>query len=83
MIGHQSAQKFALDDVVVDGIGNGLKDAIWRGDEKLSEMGLQMPSKMIARLYLKENLNEYQNGVRIWSVSELYLKTLNIVNGSC
>ena len=30
---------------MVDGIENGLKDAIWRGDEKLLEMGLQMPSK--------------------------------------
>ena len=45
MIGHQSAQKFALDDVVVDGVGNGLKDAIQKDDGKLLEMGLQIPSK--------------------------------------
>ena len=38
---------------MVDGVGNGLKDSIWRGEEKLSEMVLQMPSKMIAGLYLK------------------------------
>ena len=30
---------------MVDGVGNGLKDAIWRGNENLLEMGLQMPSK--------------------------------------
>ena len=30
MIEHQSAKKLALDDVVVDCVGNGLKDAIWR-----------------------------------------------------
>ena len=40
MIGHQSAEKFALEDVMVDGIGNGLKDAIWRRDGKLLETGL-------------------------------------------
>ena len=45
MIEHQSAQKFALDDVVVDCVGNGLTDAIWKDDEELSDMGLQMPSK--------------------------------------
>ena len=45
MIEHQSAQKFALDDVVIDYVKNGLKDAIWRGDGEFSEMGLQMPSK--------------------------------------
>ena len=32
---------------MVDGIRNGLKDSIWRGDGKLLEMGLQIPSKMI------------------------------------
>ena len=41
----------------------------------------------VSRAYLncirKLNLNEHQNGIRVWSVSELYLKTLNIVNGSC
>ena len=30
---------------------------------------------------LKLNLNEYQNGIRVWSVFELYLQTLKIVNG--
>ena len=30
---------------MVDGVGNGLKYAIWRGDGKLLEMGLHMPSK--------------------------------------
>ena len=45
MIEHQTAQKFALDDVVVDCVGNGLKDAIWRDDGGMSGMGLQIPSK--------------------------------------
>ena len=45
MIEHQSAQKFALDDVMVDCIGNRLKDSIWRNDGQLLEMGLQMPSR--------------------------------------
>ena len=40
MIGHYSAQKFALSDVMVDGIGNGLKYSIWKDDRKLLEMGL-------------------------------------------
>ena len=46
MIGHQSAQKFALEDVLVDYVGNGLKDAIWRDNGKLLDMGLQMPSRV-------------------------------------
>ena len=62
-------------DVMIECVGNGLKDEIWIEDERLSEMGLQMPSKMIVGLYLKENLNEYQNGVRVWSVSVLYPRT--------
>ena len=45
MIEHWSAQKFAVDDVVVKGVWNGLKYVIWRDDGKLLEMGLQMPSK--------------------------------------
>ena len=40
MIEHYSAQKFELDDVVVDCVGNWLKDTIWRDDGELSEMGL-------------------------------------------
>ena len=44
MIEHYSAQKFTLDDVVVDCVGNRLKDAMWRNDGKLLEMGLWMPS---------------------------------------
>ena len=28
-----------------DGVGNGIKDAIWKDDGKLLEMGLQTPSK--------------------------------------
>ena len=40
MIEHWSAQKFALDSVLVDCVGNGLKDDIWRNDGELSEMGL-------------------------------------------
>ena len=32
---------------MVDGVGNGIKDAIWRGDGKLLEMGLHMPSKIL------------------------------------
>ena len=43
MIEHYSAQKFALDDVLVDYIGNELKDAIWRDNGKLLEMGLKIP----------------------------------------
>ena len=31
--------------LLVDCTGNGLKDAIWRGDRRLSEMGLTMPFK--------------------------------------
>ena len=57
MIEHQSAQKFTLDTVLVDCVGNGLKDAIWRGDEELSEMGLQMPSKVSVDMDQKK----YQN----------------------
>ena len=45
MIEHKSAQKFTLDDVLVDCVGNGLKDAIWRIMASLLEMGLRMPSK--------------------------------------
>ena len=45
MIEHQSAQKFALDNVLIDCVGNGLKDAIWRIMKCFSKMGLQMPSK--------------------------------------
>ena len=40
MIGHYSAQKFALENMMVDGIGIGLKDAIYRGEGNLLEMGL-------------------------------------------
>ena len=40
MIGHYSAHKFALGVVNVDGIRNGLKDAILRDDGKLLEMVL-------------------------------------------
>ena len=40
MIEHLSAQKFVLDNVVVDCIRNGLKDAIWRNDGQLLEMSL-------------------------------------------
>ena len=28
----------------------------------------------VSGAYLKGNLNEYQNGIRVWSVSGLYLK---------
>ena len=31
--------------IMVDYTRNWLKDAIWRDDKELSEMGLQMPSK--------------------------------------
>ena len=119
MIEDQSAQKFALEDVLVDYVGNGLTDAIWRDggqedglidaiwicDRTLSGMGLQMPfgdcllncnlqaERMSIRMasvfgaYLncirRLNLNEYENGIRVWSVSELYQEVLNNVNGSC
>ena len=33
--------------LLVDCVGNGLKDAIWRSNEELLEMGLQIPSIMI------------------------------------
>ena len=62
MIEHQSAQKFALTDtrnnVLVDCVGNGLKDAILRGDEDLSEMGLQMPPKVTIDIYWKKHQNK-------------------------
>ena len=32
--------------------GDGLKDAIWRGDRILSGMGLKMPSGMFVELYV-------------------------------
>ena len=35
MIEHWRAQKFALDDALVEYVWKGLTDAIWRGDRKL------------------------------------------------
>ena len=62
MIEHQSAQKFALADarnnVLVDCVRNGLKDVIWKGDEELSEMGLQMPSKVTVDRDWKKHQNK-------------------------
>ena len=41
------------------------------GDDRiLLEMGLKMSSKM----FVENQESEHQNGVRIWSVSELYLE---------
>ena len=41
------------------------------GDDRiLLEMGLKMPSKM----FVENQENEHQNGIRIWNVSELYLE---------
>ena len=40
MIEHYSDQKFALADVLVDCVENGLIDSIWRGDKELLEIGL-------------------------------------------
>ena len=40
--------------------GDGLKDAIWRGDRILSGMGLKMPSGMSIRKMSK-----------LWNISEL------------
>ena len=45
MIEHQMPKKFALEDVLVGYVGNELKDAIWRGNGQLLEMGLKMPSE--------------------------------------
>ena len=45
MIEHQSAQKIALDDIVVDCVGNGLKYTIQRNYGQFLEMGLKMPSE--------------------------------------
>ena len=28
----------------------------------------------VSEVYMKVVLNKYQNGIRVWSVSELYLK---------
>ena len=70
MIEHQSAYKFTLADarsnVLVDCIGNTLKDAIWGGNKELSEMGLQIPSKVIVernqtKSMLDFNWEKYQN----------------------
>ena len=47
MIKQQSAQKFALDAVVVDCVGNGLKDAIWRDDGELSKWVYRCHPKVI------------------------------------
>ena len=38
-------RKFALEGVLVDYVGNELKNSIWRGDKILLEMGLKMPSR--------------------------------------
>ncbi|CAI8595590.1 unnamed protein product [Vicia faba] len=51
---------------------NGLKDAIWRGDRILMESVSGAYLNSIKRL----NLNEYRDGIRIWSVSELYLEAV-------
>ena len=40
MIEHQSVQKFALDDVLVDCVENELKDAIWRSGKEFIRDGL-------------------------------------------
>ena len=40
MIEHYSTQKFALDDVLIDYIGNELKDYIQRNDEEFFGDGL-------------------------------------------
>ena len=42
---------------MVDGVWNGLKDSIWRGDMESSEMGLNMPS----RVSVGRNWKKYQN----------------------
>ena len=42
--------------MLVDYTGNGLKDSIWGGDGKLSEMGLYMPSKVIVDRSIKMSL---------------------------
>ena len=45
MIETRVPRKFALEDVLVDYVGNGLKYSIWRGNKQLLEMGLKMPSE--------------------------------------
>ena len=35
-------------------------------------------SRVYLKLYQKLNLNEYQDGIRVWSVSVLYLRSLNL-----
>ena len=37
-----------------------------------------MPSRMFVELHVVSQKNEYQNGIRIWNVSELYLETESI-----
>ena len=32
---------------------------------------------MYAELYVVSQKNEYQNGIRVWNVSKLYLETCN------
>ena len=41
----------------------------------MSELGLKIPSRMFVELYVTSQKNEYQNGISVWNVSELYLET--------
>ena len=41
----------------------------------LLDMGLEMPSKT---LFVENQENERQNGIRVWNVSELYLETESV-----